>query len=212
MTKIPKGHKNIKKNVLKFFFEWFSITNIDPIVFMKMLWPISAHWCFQKIIGSGLALWWSDTPRSTILVAPFYLIVLKWECLHFWQLHLCRESELVTPFRCVSWLEKHYECVSWLATPSNCVSWMSTPSNCASWLLTPSSCVSWLLTSSSCVSWLLTPSSYVSWLLTPSSYVSWLLTLSSYVSGYHHPPTMSADWPIFLTEWAAQHRHMENIP
>ena len=31
---------------------------------MKLLWSISAHWCFQKIIGSRLALWWSDSPRT----------------------------------------------------------------------------------------------------------------------------------------------------
>ena len=29
---------------------------------MKMLWFISAHWCSQKIIGSRLALWLSNTP------------------------------------------------------------------------------------------------------------------------------------------------------
>ena len=28
--------------------------------FIRMFWSISAHWCFQKIIGSGLALWWSS--------------------------------------------------------------------------------------------------------------------------------------------------------
>ena len=33
---------------------------------MQMLWFISAHWCFQKIICSGLALWWSDTPRCML--------------------------------------------------------------------------------------------------------------------------------------------------
>ena len=31
---------------------------------MKMLWSIIAKWCLKKIIGSGLALWWSETPRS----------------------------------------------------------------------------------------------------------------------------------------------------
>ena len=53
----------MKINVIKKIPEWFSITTIDPISFMKMLWSISAHWCFQKVIGSGLALWWSDTPQ-----------------------------------------------------------------------------------------------------------------------------------------------------
>ena len=45
--------------------EWFSIKIIDPIRFMKLLWSIiSTNWCFQKIIGSGLALCWSDTPQN----------------------------------------------------------------------------------------------------------------------------------------------------
>ena len=34
---------------------WFSITIIDPICFMKFLYSLSPHWCFQKIIGSELA-------------------------------------------------------------------------------------------------------------------------------------------------------------
>ena len=31
--------------------------------YMKVFSCINAHWCFQKVIGSGLALWWSDTPQ-----------------------------------------------------------------------------------------------------------------------------------------------------
>ena len=52
-----------KKCPQKKFPECLLITTINPSCFMKMLWSISAHWCFQKIICSGLALWWSDTPQ-----------------------------------------------------------------------------------------------------------------------------------------------------
>ena len=72
--KTPKSHTNIKmfskKNP-----EWFSIKTIDPICFMKMLWSISAQWCFQKI-GSGLALWWSDTPQYSVnFPSPYSFLI-----------------------------------------------------------------------------------------------------------------------------------------
>ena len=59
--KKPPIYKNVLQKKIP---EWFSIKIVDPICFIKLLWSISAHWCFQKIIGSGLALWWSDTPQS----------------------------------------------------------------------------------------------------------------------------------------------------
>ena len=64
--KNSKSHtkKNKIKILQKQLPELFSVKTIDPICFMKPLWSISAHWCFQKIIASGLALWRSDTPQS----------------------------------------------------------------------------------------------------------------------------------------------------
>ena len=59
--KNSKNHKNIKKSPPQNFFPVIK-KNIDPIWFMKILWLFSANWCFQKFIGSGMALGWSDTP------------------------------------------------------------------------------------------------------------------------------------------------------
>ena len=64
--KTPKSLKNIFffKYICRKNSEWFSITTIDPTCFMMILWSISAHWCFQKVIGSGMAFKWSQTPQS----------------------------------------------------------------------------------------------------------------------------------------------------
>ena len=39
---------------------------------MKMLLIISADWCFQKIIGSGMAFRWSDTPKYINILSCFH--------------------------------------------------------------------------------------------------------------------------------------------
>ena len=85
-SKEPQKYKHVlqKKNS-----EWFSITIIDPICFMKLLWSTSSHWCFQKVIGSGLALWWSDIPQSMML----------WD--------VCSKSQL--PSVCRLWLLSNFE-------------------------------------------------------------------------------------------------------
>ena len=54
--------------------EWFSITTIVPIRFMKMFWLISASWSFQNCIGSGMAFRWSDTPQ--------YNGIVQWSAVH----------------------------------------------------------------------------------------------------------------------------------
>ena len=59
-----KPQKYLRKIYLPKKSDWFSITTIDPIRFMKMLWSISAHWCFQKYIGSWMTFRWSHTPQS----------------------------------------------------------------------------------------------------------------------------------------------------
>ena len=68
MKQLQKATKNV---LLKFFVEWFSITTIDPIHFMKMLWSNSANWCFQKLIGYGLALRWSNTTQFKVFTIQF---------------------------------------------------------------------------------------------------------------------------------------------
>ena len=79
------------KHVLQKKSKGFSIRVIDPICFMKLLWSITAQWCFQKMIGSGLALWWSDTPQCNQFVNV--------------------SGSLLKPFRCRStfkiWKEGH---------------------------------------------------------------------------------------------------------
>ena len=50
MKKLQKATKVLKcppKKIPK----WFSTNIIHPICFMKLLWSISAHWCFQKLLG-----------------------------------------------------------------------------------------------------------------------------------------------------------------
>ena len=74
-SKKPKKNKNVPK----ISFEWFGIKKNDSICFMQMLWTISIHWCFQKIIGSKLFLWWSDTPQSRTFNVTFpFSVLLKW--------------------------------------------------------------------------------------------------------------------------------------
>ena len=62
--------KNYKKP--QFYFipkkknpEWITIKKktIDPNRFMKMLWLVRENWYFQKLIGSRMALRWSDTAQ-----------------------------------------------------------------------------------------------------------------------------------------------------
>ena len=50
MNKLQKATQ-IKKIVPQQQFpEWFSMTTIDPICFMNVLWLISANWCLQKLL------------------------------------------------------------------------------------------------------------------------------------------------------------------
>ena len=68
-SKKPQKYNNILQPN---FTEWFGIKIIDLIRFMTLLWSISAHWCFQQIFGSGLALGWCDTPRFNHWQSCFY--------------------------------------------------------------------------------------------------------------------------------------------
>ena len=55
-SKKPQEFKNsLQKNS-----EWFSMTTIDSSCFMKMLWSISAHLCFQKKywFRTGFVVFW----------------------------------------------------------------------------------------------------------------------------------------------------------
>ena len=76
MSKKPHKYKNVLKKNPK----WFIIKIFDPICFMKILSLITAHWCFQKTIGSGMAFMWSDTPQC---ISP--IITQMFSVSFFWQ-------------------------------------------------------------------------------------------------------------------------------
>ena len=90
--KNSKNHSKYKKMSSNFFL-WFSITTIDSICFMKMLWSISTHWCFKKFIDSGLPQF-NTTRRQMILPTIrrlgndqvlFLHVCLPWNYLHRFQ-------------------------------------------------------------------------------------------------------------------------------
>ena len=94
MKKTPKSRTNIKMSSKKNQ-KWFIIKIFDPICFMKILWLITAHWCFQKTIGFGMAFRWSDTLQCiSTIITQMFSVSFFWQdlpdiyMLATWNLHV----------------------------------------------------------------------------------------------------------------------------
>ena len=81
-SKKPQKSKNVRQKKLK----WLSIKISFLIRFMKLLWSISAYWCFQKKywVQTGFVVVWYTSiymmPISFLISLVLFILCHKGEC------------------------------------------------------------------------------------------------------------------------------------